>query len=218
MPNRTRHLMLHNRRTVTVWAALIAAMTVGGGLMGLLQQSPRSASAGVSLTPLVAGAASGSVEVVLNPDAPLDGERWRGITIHHSGFSYDDPERLDARHRAMNLRGLGYHFVIGNGKGMEDGELHIGRRWLEQLPGAHATGPEAAWHNQHSIAICLVGDGDRGAFTDRQLARLEELTAALCDELGLDASDVRLHRDIAGVSSPGRYFPESRFLARLGGR
>ncbi|MEM9065528.1 MAG: peptidoglycan recognition family protein [Planctomycetota bacterium] len=206
-----------NRRTVTVWASLIGAMTLSAGLMGLLQQGPRAAGAsGVSLTPLVAqGVASGASEIVLNPEAELDRERWRGITIHHSGFSYDDPERLDARHRAMNLRGLGYHFVIGNGKGMGDGELHIGRRWLEQLPGAHATGPEADWHNRHSIAICLVGDGDRGQFTERQLARLEQLVGALGGELSLASGDVRLHRDIAGVSSPGRFFPESRFRERI---
>ena len=190
-------------------------MTLSAGLLGVLQQSPRPAGSGMSLTPLAAGIGGESVEVVLNPESTLDIERWRGITVHHSGFGYDDPERLDGRHRAMNLRGLGYHFVIGNGKGMDDGELHIGRRWLEQLRGAHAAGPDAEWYNRHSIAICLVGDGDRDTFTDRQLARLEQLVAALNAELGLGASDLTLHRDIAGVSSPGRYFPETQFRERI---
>ena len=64
--------------------------------------------------------------------------------IHQSGSAYGKPSTIEAEHVAQNLRGLGHHFVIGNGSGMDDGEVHVGYRWLDQLPGAHAAGTEAA--------------------------------------------------------------------------
>jgi N-acetyl-anhydromuramyl-L-alanine amidase AmpD len=110
---------------------------------------------------------------------------------------------------------LGYHFVIGNGNGMDDGQLAVGRRWLDQLPGAHAAGASADWYNRHSIGICLVGDGNRNAFTPAQVRRLVQLVDALCHEFKIPPNKVLLHSQICNTDDPGRLFPEAVLTAQL---
>ena len=92
---------------------------------------------------------------------------------------------------------------------MGDGVIHVGERWIRQLPGWHAVGADADFYNQHAIAICVVGNGDRRPFTHRQTAQLISLVRQLQRELGILPSAVRPHRDIAAglTRSPGRFFP-----------
>lgn len=202
-------------RTQVVWASLLASMTVVGGLL-LAIDSPRATGAsGIALAASVPAAGAPAIEAVLQTKSPLQDGRWLRIVIHHSGASYGSADTIAAEHVARGLQGLGYHFVIGNGQGARDGELFVGSRWLDQLPGAHVAGPEAAWNNQHSIGICLVGDGDRRGFTPSQLARLSELVSMLGRELGIPEDQIVLHRDLAPTTSPGRMFPEASLRAAL---
>ena len=65
---------------------------------------------------------------------------------------------MDRYHREVRHmeNGLAYHFVIGNGSGMGDGDIGIGSRWTKQLDGGHLTSER---QNQVSLGICLVGLG-----------------------------------------------------------
>ncbi len=201
-----------SRRTRTVWAALVGSMTAGGALLfALAGPGPAGTGAGVSLTPLASTTAPSTVESVFTTRAPVDEARWDSIVIHHSGSAAGSPADIEAEHRAMGLVGLGYHFVVGNGAGMGSGEVHVGYRWLEQLPGAHVAGSAGAERNQTSIGICLVGDGDRRSFSDEQVRRTAQLVAAICDRFDLDADDVVMHADLAPTTSPGRLFPQAAF-------
>ena len=53
--------------------------------------------------------------------------RWKRIVIHHSGTAEGTIKGMNAYH--LNVRhmenGLAYHFVIGNGHGMGDGEIYV---------------------------------------------------------------------------------------------
>lgn len=207
-----------DRRTRVVWGAFMAAMTTVGGLFWLLQGGPAPRLDGLALTPMVAAAGPQSIEAVFRTRAPLERQRWQAIVIHHSGSLYGTPESLESQHRAMNLSGLGYHFVIGNGSGMEDGEVNVGYRWLDQLPGAHVAGPKGDWFNRHSVGICLVGDGRRRPFTEMQMRRLVQLVGALAEQLDIPADRIYLHSELTQVDDPGRLFPEAAFreqVARL---
>ena len=117
--------------------------------------------------------------------------------------------------RVSQVSGLGYHFVLGNGAGMGDGEIHVGYRWLDQLPGAHVAGPHGVEFNARAIGVCLVGDGDRRPFTAEQLRRTTELVQALAARFGIPDDRIFLHSDLAAVSSPGRLFPQTQFRERL---
>jgi len=200
-----------SRRTKIVWGALLGAMTLVGGSLSAITGHGVGALQGVTLSPLTSLSGPSTIESVFRTNAPLDQERWASIVIHHSGSPAGSPASLDEQHRSMGLAGLGYHFVIGNGVGMSDGEIHVGRRWLEQLPGAHVAGVQGDHYNRTSVGVCLVGNGDRRRFTDAQIQGLAELTAALARELDIPADRILLHSDLASTRSPGAFFPEARF-------
>lgn len=202
------------RRAGLVWACFGLAMTT---VAAALLVSDRSAHSGFAATSIVLLGEEPARDAIFQTRTPLDHQRWTSIVIHHSGMPAGDAESLDRYHRSKGFHGLGYHFVIGNGtKDLDDGVLQIGYRWNEQLPGAHALGQQAEQFNQHAIAICLIGNGDRRTFSEKQMLQLTRLVQKLQREFGIPAAAVRLHRDIApGVSSPGRLFPAAKLREQL---
>lgn len=199
------------RRPHIVWASLLTAMTGVGGLLLALEDRPApppSLASAVRVAP-------GGRQVDIQPTAALDRDRWLSVVVHHSGDSMGSAASLAKEHESQGLRGLGHHFVITNGHGGGDGEIQIGYRWRDQLPGAHTAGPAGDEFNRRGIGICLVGDGERRPFTDAQISSLVRLIASLQRELGIPDDAVRLHRDVASTSSPGRLFPEAVFRTHL---
>ncbi len=203
-----------SRRNI-VWFALIAAMTSVGGLMWVLDGGPGPGMDGLALPALASAAGPNSIEVVFNSRKPIETNRWKAIVIHASGDPTGTPASIAQRQRQQNLTGLGFHFVIGNGKGIANGELHVAYRWLDQLPGAHVAGPNGDWYNRNAIGICLIGDGSRDGFTRLQMDRLVQLCAALARELDIPQDQILLHSDLARVASPGKRFPLAEFRQRL---
>lgn len=201
------------RRTHVVWVALLASMTGVGGV--LLVSEKKVGNLRATLPAAVATTPARSLDAIYTTRSPVETERWAGIVIHHSGSISGSPDSIARDHQDQGLVGLGYHFVISNGRGAPDGEIHVGFRWLDQQPGAHVVGPNADKLNRTTIGICLVGDGERRAFTPKQIARLTELIASLQKELGLSDDQVVLHREVAASASPGRLFPEAAIRARL---
>jgi N-acetyl-anhydromuramyl-L-alanine amidase AmpD len=102
--------------------------------------------------------------------------------------------------------GIGYHFVIGNGNGMGDGDVEPTFRWREQMHGAHAG---VAEYNQRGIGIVLVGNFESHPPTSRQLKAAKQLVAALAAEYGVTRDRVMGHGDVKATECPGRYFPLS---------
>lgn len=203
-------------RPQTVWMSLVAAMTVAGGLLYAVSQRPAAGSDGLAvLPPMLAQGEPNSVEVIFNTRSPLAAGRWKSIVLHDSGSPVATQSSMDSQARAKGLRGIGYHFVIGNGNGMGDGELFVTDRWLNQTSGAHVAGNRGEEMNKQSIGICLVGDGNHQKFTNAQLARLMQLLRALQSELNLPAERVYLHRDLASVGSPGKLFPAVEVRSQL---
>jgi hypothetical protein len=210
-----------SRRTRVVWGAFGAAMALACGVLVLGDaEGPRAVPA-MTIVNLDA-----ATEGIMPREAPLDRARWNSIVIHHSATPAGDAGSIARMHASAGLDGLGYHFVIGNGQGMPDGYVEAGPRWHRQQPGAHVAGPEtrasdvarvargairADELNRHGIAICLIGNGDRRAFTDRQMHELGALVRRIQASLSIPADRVFLHSDVAGTTSPGRLFPVSSF-------
>lgn len=143
-------------------------------------------------------------------------QRWRHIVIHHSGTTVGSAKGIDRYHRERRHmeNGLAYHFVIGNGRGMGDGQIFVGNRWKRQLDGGHL-GSEAL--NRTSLGICLIGDFQRDHPTRAQMQSLEALTEYLLHVTGLAPSNVTTHREIQPnhTECPGRYFSLTGFRAKL---
>jgi len=202
-------------RAKVVWASLMASMTAVGGLLWVLQGGPAPRADGLALPAMVAAAGPASIERVFKTNVPITPQRWQAIVIHHSASAFGTPASIAAQHKAMNLDGLGFQFLIGNGSGLDDGEVHVGYRWLDQTPGAHVAGKNGDWYNRNSIGICLIGDFSRQPPSERQMWRLTQLVSALADELKIPSDHIYLHSDVAGVNDPGAFFPEAAFRAQL---
>ena len=190
-----------SRRTGVVWLIFAVAMTLVVGLFSL-------AEGGLTGDSFIAAKITAvEDDPVFQLTAELQPDRWTGIVIHHLGRPAGDAESIHRLHQSFGYHGLGYHFIIGNGNGLGDGIIQVGYRWDQQLPGAHVVGPAGETHNAHSIGICLVGDGDRRAFTRSQMESLISLVQRLQRRLEIPARRVFLHRDLSDeVTSPGRYF------------
>src|SRR5690606_17117137 len=128
------------KRTKVVWGALLAAMTGAAGMLFILDGGAVPRFDGLAMPALAATSGPSTLDRVFQTEAALNRENWQAIVIHHSGAPYGTAESIDKEHRALGLDGLGFHFVIGNGSGLGDGEVYSGYRWEEQLPGAHAVG------------------------------------------------------------------------------
>jgi N-acetylmuramoyl-L-alanine amidase/LysM domain len=142
--------------------------------------------------------------------------KWKYIVIHHSASPDASVKGMDYYHRVERHmeNGLAYHFVIGNGHSMKDGEIAIGHRWKAQLNGGHLAS-EAL--NAKSIGICLIGNFDRERPSKRQLDSLRELIEFLVARCHLGPKSVKTHQQINPVYTrcPGRYFPTKSFLKEL---
>ena len=119
--------------------------------------------------------------------------KWKGIVIHHTATPEASAKGLDNYHRQQRKmqNGLAYHFVIGNGKGMRDGEIHIGNRWKKQQDGGHLKLEK--W-NKENIGICLVGNFQAHYPTRAQMDKLEGLIRVLLKQCRLTSSKVTTHK------------------------
>ncbi|MFP6765419.1 MAG: peptidoglycan recognition family protein, partial [Planctomycetaceae bacterium] len=107
---------------------------------------------------------------------------WRHIVIHHTASPSGSVPSIHEAHLKRGWDGIGYHFLIGNGKGMEDGEIEPTFRWREQMHGAHAGKDE---YNQHGIGICLVGNFQESSPSSAQLHAVRRLVATLKHTYGI---------------------------------
>ena len=132
--------------------------------------------------------------------------KWKHIVIHHSASFSGNASIFEAWHKKRGMRlGMAYHFVIGNGKGLDDGRIEIGSRWKQQLWGAHLRNWKS---NLNSIGICLVGNFEIETCTDKQLRALKDLSSRLIDQYGISKVGVRGHKEMPGEKTlcPGRNF------------
>jgi hypothetical protein len=200
------------RRTKIVWLSFLGATTLVVGVLTLGNRPVHTGYVAASVGRL----GDRAPEDPVFQRVQIDESRWTGIVIHDLGAPAGDAESIHRLHLDYGYQGLGYHFLIGNGNGLGDGVVHIGYRWSRQLPGAHTVGPEGDAHNRHSIGICLIGNGERRPFTERQVSTLIRLVRQLQTQLGIPVDQVHLHKDLAdGVASPGRYFPASLLEEQL---
>ncbi|MCC8166753.1 MAG: peptidoglycan recognition protein family protein [Planctomycetes bacterium] len=145
--------------------------------------------------------------------------RWRNIVVHHTATKTGSAESIDRYHREVNKweNGLGYHFIIGNGHGMADGEVAMSRRWREQLDGAHVRMKGSGKANSWCIGIALVGNFEEEVASPRQLAALRGLLAFLLQEYGIKNEEIVGHGQVAVnyTACPGKLFFLNEVLKTL---
>ncbi len=137
-------------------------------------------------------------------------EKARRIILHHSESDFGSAKVFHDWHRAKGWAGIGYHYVIGNGDGADDGEKQIGRLTFYQ--GAHCKG-----NNSDSIGVVLVGSFTNHYPTDAQMESLIQLLTTECFIHKIDPNgkyalaeglNISGHRDWGSTSCPGdKFYP-----------
>lgn len=174
---------------------------------------------------------TGQVVVALKSDlirVPLDGEgfdenqtpfpwapevkskKWVYVVIHHSATESGSVESIHNSHKlrkdqqGLPWLGIGYHFVIGNGSGMQDGKVEATFRWKQQLHGAHSG---SAVHNANGIGVCLIGNFEERKPTKKQLAAISNLVSKLARKYKIPSRLVIGHNTVKPTACPGKLFP-----------
>ena len=149
--------------------------------------------------------------------APRD---WKYIVIHHTATSTGSVESIHQTHLMRRdadgnpWRGIGYHFVIGNGHGMPDGAVRPTFRWQDQIDGAHAGD---ATYNASGIGVCLVGYFEQDPPSAAQLEALAGLTQSLSAGFDIPPQNIIGHDEVRSTACPGRYFPMQELTQILSG-
>lgn len=137
---------------------------------------------------------------------------WKYIVLHHTASNTGSVESIHESHLKRKdangnpWLGIGYHFVIGNGSGMTDGEIEPTFRWKQQMQGAHA-GSSDPIYNQQGIGIVLVGNFENQPPTAKQLIALKDLVRTLKTNYRVSAQNIIGHKDVRATECPGKLFP-----------
>ena len=138
--------------------------------------------------------------------------RWNYIVIHHSAGDYGNIEHLqdihDQRQSKEPIHAISYHYIIGNGNGMEDGRVESDIRKKFNLWGVHVT--KNNWDkNFRGLGICIIGNLDKKEMTSKQYESLLKLTLDLMEEYNIDFENIGFHGKLPGESTkcPGKFFP-----------
>lgn len=148
-----------------------------------------------------------------NPWKPTVKEReWKYIVLHHTASQRGSVESIHQAHQQRKDKsgrpwlGIGYHFVIGNGNGMPDGEIEPTFRWRQQMHGAHAGAGDPAYNNV-GIGIVLVGNFEEKPPSSAQIQAVKRLVRTLKAAYGISSNNIIGHRDVKATACPGKLFP-----------
>ena len=183
-------------------ALLLASLTATSMLLLALVPAPLVPDAARSL--YAPSSVPQSIGAVFDTTTPMQDGHWKNVYIHHSKGRY-------TANSGNAGDGMGDHFLIGNGDGLRDGEIQIGRLWEEQK-GAMPAGANVS---DNCISICLVGDFEQRAPTATQIDHLQELVKAIQDRCQIPSGKLFMYADNAGAGGIGRLFPTARFFQYL---
>ena len=205
-----------SKRTQIIWASFFVIIS---SMLVFLQIGGGDSHSGVLLTNISPMVDRPLEDPVFRSNSPIKQAQWSGIVVQHLGEPAGTIETIHRDHIESGLNGLGFHFVIGNGNGLGDGLVLASYRWIDQLPAARPISIRSKNWDRDFITICLVGNGNRRPFSERQLLHLSRLVQRLQHELSIAAGNVWLESDLDNFSdtlhSPGNYFAEALFRSQL---
>ena len=143
--------------------------------------------------------------------------RWKYIVVHHSAGNFGTIEFLQKVHNQRQsgdpIDAIPYHYVIGNGNGLSEGEVASDWRQEYGIWGAHVSGNNSD-RNFRGIGICLIGNFEEKTVPDKQYLALTALTKKLMREHNIPVENVSGHGYTNGESTkcPGQHFPMQKFM------
>jgi len=161
------------------------------------------------------------------------------IVIHQSDSAFGNAAVIDDWHRERGWSGIGYHWVILNGRihaGAADAARDAGTAtpcsgaakaakdvrpecdgMIQEGRPPECVGAHVRGHNETSLGICLIGIGEglpvsEGYITSAQWRALVKLCRELMERYGVSVERVLGHREFPGVAKtcPGFEVEELR--------
>ena len=197
--------MKTSKRKILVITSLASLLTLTSALLLALAPPPLAAQGYNSLW---AADRDGFLDGIFKTAVPLKPNLWKYIYIHHSATTGGNADTL-----ALPQVGLCDHFVIGNGRGCQDGEIEIGPRWNHQESPAAPPGVDHI--EPGCISICMIGDFDRTMPSPMQLRRLTQLVNTLQAQLRIGGDKVILLSQPGTACGAGLYFPVTAFRDQI---
>jgi len=159
-------------RTAKVLVVLMASMTVGGVVLMTLDnhvpaRGAYSLASYLRLDP---------IEKVTLESVKVDKTQWTGIEVFYSGTGKGNLAEM------FKVGRTGYHFLICNSNGAEDGQIEFTPSWSSQKYVAAMNGV---------IRICVIADLDKSPATGSQFKRASALIDSLARNFGVAPEKVR---------------------------
>lgn len=143
--------------------------------------------------------------------------RWNYIFIHHSAGNYGNIDFIQKVHRDRQkndpVDAIPYHYIIGNGNGMREGEVAYDWRQEYDIWGAHLSSGNS-FKNFLGLGICLIGNFEKYHIKNKQYDALVSLTRDLMGKYSIPIENVSGHGYTKGehTKCPGKLFPMDKFL------
>jgi hypothetical protein len=207
---------MRSKRTQIVWGSFFVVMSA---MLVLLQAGGGDIQGGVLFTNISSMNELPEVDPIFSEGMPVNTTKWSSIVIQHLGEPAGSIKSIQRSHLSGGLDGIGFHFIIGNGNGLGDGVVHGSERWVNQTRAARPISVNPESWDENVITICLIGNGNRRSFTEKQILHLSRLVQRLQNKLSIESSDVYLASDLDNSSnmapSPGKFFAEAMFRSQL---
>lgn len=200
------------RRMLRVWTLLAASMTAAA--LACWAALPRG---GPTPEPADVMKELADLQALVWPKDMAPTAGWQYIVVHHSATPSATLAAIDQWHYDKGFDGVGYHFMINNGRapGTADGKITPTARWLEQRGGAHAKVPNHPDFNAQGIGVCLIGNFEQEPPTPAQMASLETLVEVLRQRYGITLDRIVGHGELKNTKCPGKQFPMEALLMAL---
>ncbi|HEX3357280.1 MAG TPA: N-acetylmuramoyl-L-alanine amidase [Tepidisphaeraceae bacterium] len=193
-------------RKVVVFSSLIGLLTLTSALLMALAPAPLRPDATNSL---FAVDAPNSMDAIFQTQSDAaKPPQWKYIYIHQSKSAGSNANSIMQPDGEFND-----HFLIGNGDGLNDGEVEMGQHW-EGQQSADAPAPNTQI-DPDCISICMIGDLDHNRPTPTQMRRLSQLVSALQAHYRIPLSNVALADQPQSSAGVGRFFPVAAFHEQL---
>ena len=171
-------------RTIRVLVFLVASMTVGAGVLMLLD--PEGLSAGPfslsSYTRL-----NSINQVAVRPIANT-AHQWNKVEVFYSNTTEGNLASLARTQGVNTVKDLNFHLIICNGNGGQDGQIVATDKWKKQM----APLPSVTWvGSSQTIRICLIADGIMQNPTDSQIKRAVGMVEQISRRCNIDPENIR---------------------------
>ena len=196
--------MSSRERMTKVLGCLVLSVTAGAIILKLLQPEPLTNVTAFSLS-----AAFTPIQQIFETRVPVDSSRWQSIVIHQTGSTTGSAQTIAQSSRKAGLNGLGYHFVINNGRGRgaPDGRIQVSQCWVEQKPEGNRPFSQSSILGRSAIRICLIGDFSTSGPSPTQMRQLQSLLRSIQQHCRIPSRKISLAGSMAAGTSQWRFFP-----------